>query len=158
MDGLLNINPFWIWLGLACLFLAIEVLIAPSGFFLCLGSAAALVALVVLLVPSLPWLWALTLFAVLAVIAGWLWWRLVRKKIGQDADEKSTSLNVKTRQLIGYRGVLEEAVRAGKGRLKVNDSPWLVQAEADYPAGTLVEVVDVKGITLVVRAVDITKM
>lgn len=153
---LLNINPFWIWLGLACLFLAIEVLIAPSGFFLCLGSAAAIVALVVLIVPSLPWLWVLTLFALLSVIACWLWWRLVRKKIGQDADEESTSLNVKTRQLIGYRGVLEDSMQAGRGRLKVNDSPWLVQADTDYPAGTLVEVVDVKGITLVVRAVDKT--
>lgn len=153
-NALLNVNPLWVWLGLACLFLAIEVLLAPSGFFLCLGSAAAIVALAVLLFSSLTWLWALTLFAVLSVIACWLWWRLIRKKGGQAADEETAELNVKSRQLVGYRGILESGLKAGKGRLKVNDSPWLVEAEQDYPAGTLVEVVAVKGITLHVKAVE----
>ena len=147
---LLQINPFWIWLGLAFVLLAVEVLLAPTGFFLCMGTAAAVVALVTLLVPALSWLWALTLFAVLTVVAGWVWWKLVRKrgKAGED-----DSLNVKTKQLLGYRGVLSEDIRAGRGRIRINDSHWPVEADEDYPAGTRVEVVAVKGITLKVTAV-----
>ena len=151
---LLTVNPFWIWLGLACLLLAIEMLLAPTGFFLCLGSAAAIMALVTLLIPGISWLWALTVFAALSVIACWLWWRLIRKKSDREEDGKDGSLNVKSRQLVGYRGVLEQGLVAGKGKLKVNDSPWLVEAPEDYPAGTVVQVVDVKGITLLIRAVD----
>lgn len=157
MESLLpGINPFWIWLGLACIFLAIEVIIAPSGFFLCLGTAAAIVALVVLIAPELPWLWTLTLFAALSVIASWAWWQLVRKKLNRDKErgEEDQRLNVKTRQLIGYRAVLTQDIKAGRGRLRVNDSPWPVEADSDYPAGTRVEVVEVNGITLKIRAVE----
>jgi len=155
MDAFFSgINPLWFWMGLACVLLALEVLVGTSGFFLCLGSAAAVMALAVLFIPSLTWLWALTFFAALSVIACWFWWRLIRKKSGPGTEEDEQVLNIKTRQLIGYRGVLEIDLRAGKGRLKVNDSPWLVEAGEDYPAGTLVEVVDVKGITLMVKAVE----
>lgn len=149
---LLNVNPLWVWLGLACLLFAIEVLIVPLGFFLCLGTAAAVVGLLVLIFPSLPWLWAMTLFALISVIACWIWWRIVRKKQNAMGEDERLALNTKTKQLIGYRGVLEQPLKAGKGKLKVNDSPWLVEADRDYPAGTQVEVVDVKGITLIIRA------
>lgn len=148
-----SINPLWVWVGLACLFLAVEALLAPSGFFLCLGTAAAVMAGATLLVPGISWLWALTIFSALSVIACWIWWRVIRKKSRSGEDEKESSLNEKSRQLIGYRGILEKDLRAGKGRLKVNDSPWLVEAEVDYPAGTVVEVTGVKGITLLVKAV-----
>lgn len=148
-----DINSFWAWLGLACLLLAVEVLIVPSGFFLCLGSAAAAVALLLFILPDISWLWASSIYACLAVLSIWLWVAIIRKRRAVRLSEQSEQLNMKTRQLIGYRAELTEAVKAGRGRIRVNDSPWMVEAEADYPAGTIVEVVDVKGITLLVKAI-----
>ncbi len=153
MDALINIiSPVWLWFGLACLLLAVEVLIAPSGFFLCCGTAAAIVAFTVFLFPAMPWLWSLSFFALLLIIACYVWWKLLRHKFGAHRETPADMLNVKPRQLVGYRAALAEPIKAGRGRLKVNDSPWPVEAEIDYPAGTLVEVTEVKGITLKVKA------
>jgi membrane protein implicated in regulation of membrane protease activity len=148
-----DIEPFWFWLGLACLLLAMEALIVPTGFFLCLGTGAAVVALVAFLFPDIGWLWALTLFAVLTVIASGVWWALVRERFSKPSSEEP-ALNLKTKQLVGYEGVVSEAVRNGRGKMRVNDSPWMVEADEDYPAGTRVVVVAVKGITLQVRALE----
>lgn len=149
-----NISPYWIWLGLGCLLLAVEVLIVPIGFFLCLGSAAVIMAALTFLFPGLSWLWALSIYSALSVLSIWFWFAVIRKRRSTRDKEENELLNVKTRQLIGYRGELLEALKGGRGRIKVNDSPWMVQAEKDYPAGTLVEVTDVAGITLIVRAVE----
>lgn len=153
MDTLLqNITPFWFWLALCCLFMAVEVLVVSTGFFLCLGTSAGVVALLAFLFPSLSWLWAGFVFSVLAVASGLFWWYILHKKLGRTRERENT-LNMKMRQLIGHRAVLAEPIRAGRGRLRVNDSDWPAQAEADYPAGTLVEVTDVQGIVLRIRAV-----
>jgi membrane protein implicated in regulation of membrane protease activity len=147
-----NIAPFWIWLILACAFLVMEAQIVPSGFLLCLGTAAGAVAALAFFLPDLPWLRALALFALFTVAAGWIWWKVLRKKRGRNAVEEDEGLlNVKTRQLVGYRAVLSEDVKDGLGRIRVNDSPWPVRADSDYPAGTLVEVTEVHGITLKVK-------
>lgn len=151
-DFLQNIAPHWLWLALACLLLAVEVLIVPSGFFLCLGTSAGVVALVVWLLPELSWLWALGIFSALMVLSCWLWWRLLRKRRAAVAREEKETLNVRDRQLVGYRSALTEDMRDGRGRMKVNDSPWTVEADENYPAGTEVVVVEVKGIILKVRA------
>lgn len=148
-----NVSPHWIWLTMGCLLLAVEALVVPLGFFLCLGSAAVVMAALTFAFPALSWLWALSIYSALAVLSIWFWFAVIRKRRSARDKERDEVLNVKTRQLIGYRTELAEAVKAGRGRIRVNDSPWPVQAEEDYPAGTLVEVVDVKGITLVVRAV-----
>ena len=150
-----NIAPFWIWLTLACAFLVLEALVMPSGYLLCLGTAALGVAALVFFLPDLSWLWSLALFALFTVVAGWVWWKALRKKRGRNlVEEDEGLLNVKTRQLVGYRAVLTEDVKDGRGRIRINDSPWPVRADADYPAGTLVEVTAVQGITLKVRKCD----
>ena len=135
MIALQTISAYWVWLALACLFLAIEVLLVPSGFFLCLGTAAAIMSGVTFFVPDLSWLWALTLFSVLLVAACFVWFKVLRKRFNSGSDDDKSSLNVKTRQLVGYRTVLTEAITAGRGLIRVNDSPWPVEAEEDYPAG-----------------------
>ena len=148
-----SLQPYWFWLALAFILLAVEVLIVPSGLFLCLGTSAALVAAIRFFVPGLPWLWALTLFAVLLVLSSLFWWKVMRKRKPHE-DEANKHLNVKTRQLIGYRALLDADIKDGRGKLRVNDSHWPVEADADYPAGTRVEVVDVTGITLRVKPVE----
>jgi len=148
-----SLQSYWFWLAFAFMLLAIEVLIAPTGFFLCLGTSAALLAAVLFFLPNMSWLWALTLFSALTVLSCLFWWKVIRKRSKVRQEEDVGTLNVKTRQLVGYRAALDEDTKGGRGRIRVNDSHWQVEAEADYPAGTLVEVVEVKGITLRVRAV-----
>lgn len=145
-----NIALYWYWLVLTGIFLAVEALIVPLGLFLCLGSAAGVVALLTFLFPGLGWLWSLSIFAVLLVCSSWLWWKVLRKK----SNNQDSALNVKTRQLLGYRGVLEEDIKGGRGRLRVNDSSWPVTADTDFPAGTKVVVTGVNGTILSIREAD----
>lgn len=154
MEALLHgIRPFWVWLTLACLFLAVEVLVLPSGLLLCLGTSSLLVAGLTYFAPAISWLWAVTIYSALTVASGLFWWFVLRRRAEQRKDG-DPRLNRKIRQLTGHRAVLEEPVRNGRGRLRVNDSAWPVEADRDYPAGTRVEVVAVKGITLIVKAVE----
>lgn len=152
-EFLSGFDSFWAWLALACFFLAVEVLAVPSGLFLCLGTAAGIVAAVTYFFPELSWMWSVSLFSFITVIAGYGWWQFFRKRMLRKPEEGET-LNAKTQQLIGYRAVLTEPVIAGKGRIRVNDSAWPVQADVDYPAGTKVEVTAVNGITLKIKAVE----
>ncbi|MDL2316587.1 NfeD family protein [Desulfovibrio sp. OttesenSCG-928-A18] len=148
-----KLDVFWIWLTVAFMFLAIEVLIVPSGFFLCLGTAAGVLAVVTFFVPDLTWLWAVSIYSVVLVVTGYAWWGFFRKHVRKNKSE-AENLNVKTAQLIGYTGLLSSDMKAGRGRMRVNDSPWSVTADEDYPSGTKVKVVDVTGITLKVAKVD----
>ena len=150
-EFLTTLQPYWLWLALACMLLAVEVLIVPSGLFLCLGTSAALMAAIRFFVPGISWLWALTLFSILIVLSSLFWWKVMRKRRAHEDEEH---LNIKTRQLIGYRALLDADIKDGRGKLRVNDSHWPVEADADYPAGTRMEVVDVKGITLRVKPVE----
>lgn len=147
-------RPFWMWLILACVFLAIEVVVVPlGGFFLCIGSAAAIVSVVAFFVPDISWQWAVALFSVLMVIAIALWWKFIQKRRAAGKNSTEETLNSREKLMIGYQAVLTEAILHGRGKMKVQDSPWPVEAEEDYPAGTRVEVVEVNGITLKIRAI-----
>jgi len=149
-----SLQPYWLWLALAFMLLAIEVLMLPSGLFLCLGTAAALMGAIRFFAPGMSPLWALTLFSILLVLSSLFWWKVMRKQRTAHEAGEDGHLNVKTRQLIGYRAALDEDIKGGRGKLRVNDSHWPVEADADYPAGTRVEVVAVKGITLRVKSVE----
>ena len=148
-----HIAPFWLWFILGGLLLAAEVLIVPSGFLLCIGTAACVVGGISFF-ANLPLVWELSLFALISVISCYGWWTILRKRRGGVDHADGSALNVKTQQLAGYRAVLAEPLKNGRGRLRVNDSSWPVEADADYPAGTRVEVVEVRGITLKIKAVE----
>lgn len=145
---------FWIWLVLGGALLIAEVLLVPSGFSLCVGTAACVVGITTFFFPGISLVWELSLFALLSVVSCYAWWTILRKKRGGVDHADQGVLNVKTRQLVGYRAVLAEGLKNGRGRLNVNDSSWPVEADADYPAGTRVEVTEMKGITLKIKAVE----
>lgn len=151
MNVILNgIEPYWIWFGVACLLLAIEVLIVPTGFFLCLGTSAVLMAVLVFFVPSLSWLWMVSIYSALIVCSCLFWMKVIR---GRPKEADSDRLSRRADQLVGSILVLDQHIKNGRGRVKIQDSPWPVEAAEDYPAGTRVEVTRITGITLtVVRA------
>jgi membrane protein implicated in regulation of membrane protease activity len=148
--------PYWAWFILGGILLAVEVLITPSGFFLCIGTAACIAGGISFLFADLPLVWIISLCALFSISACYGWWSFLRGRRGgvNHADGNDDTLNVKVRQLAGLRATLPEDLKNGKGRIRINDSFWPVEAQSDYPAGTWVEVLKVDGITLKVKKVE----
>ncbi|MGL9721751.1 NfeD family protein [Symbiopectobacterium sp.] len=148
---LLAENAHWVWLSLGGLLLAAEML-GASGYLLWSGVSAVIIGLLTWVLP-LPWAWQGTLFAVLTIIIALLWWYWLRSRSRRIAD--ATLLNQRSRQLIGVRATVTEAVEDGIGRARIGDSTWRIKTDEALPVGTTVEVIAVDGITLHVRALKV---
>ena len=72
MMELILTHPHVFWLTLGGLLLAAEML-GGNGYLLWSGVAAVIVGLVVWLLP-LGWEWQGLMFALLTLLAAWLWW------------------------------------------------------------------------------------
>ncbi|GAB7261152.1 NfeD family protein [Dickeya ananatis] len=139
-------NAHWFWLSLGGLLLAAEML-GAAGYLLWSGVAALLTGILAWLLP-LDWAWQCIAFAVLTVIAALLWWQWLRRRLEK---QPSPVLNQRGQQLIGLHTTLSEPLINGFGRVSIGDSSWRIQAEQDLPAGTMVEITAVEGITLQVK-------
>ena len=123
-------HPHIFWLSLGGLLLAAEML-GGNGYLL--------------------WSeWQGVIFAVLTLLAAWLWWKWMAKRVREQKPADS-QLNQRGQQLVGRRFVLESSLVNGRGHMRVGDSSWPVNAIEDLPAGTHVEVIAVEGITLYIR-------
>lgn len=149
MMELILTHPHVFWLTLGGLLLAAEML-GGNGYLLWSGVAAVIVGLVVWLLP-LGWEWQGLMFALLTLLAAWLWWRWLAQRVREQKPADS-QLNQRGQQLVGRRFTLDNALINGRGHMRVGDSSWMVSADTDLPAGTPVEVVAVEGIVLIVRA------
>jgi len=67
-----------------------------------------------------------------------------------DEPDAAQGLNARGRGLIGRTFTLEQTMRGGEGRVRVDDSSWRVTGP-DFLAGTEVRVVRVEGATLVIE-------
>lgn len=150
MIALLFEHAYIFWLSLGGLLLAAEML-GGNGYLLWSGVAAVITGLLVWLVPF-GWEWQGVLFAVLTLIAAWLWWLWLSKRLRAQKPADAT-LNQRGQQLVGRRFTLDTALENGRGHMRVGDSSWPVSAETDLPAGAKVEVIAVEGITLRVKPV-----
>lgn len=144
----LLVHPHIFWLSLGGVLLAAEML-GGNGYLLWSGVAAIVTGLLVWLLPF-GWEWQGVLFALLTLVAAWLWWRWLTNRVRQQPRADS-QLNQRGQQLVGKVFTLETALRNGRGHMRVGDSSWPVLADDDLPAGCRVEVVAVEGITLKVR-------
>ncbi|MBS0590473.1 MAG: NfeD family protein [Proteobacteria bacterium] len=136
------------WWILALVLIGAELL-APGYFLIWIGFAAAALGVVTLFAPDLPLLAQAILFAALALLSCFVYWRFVRKIVGESSDQPL--LNRRAAQFIGRRYTLETAIVGGRGKVRIGDSPWLAEGP-DLPAGSEVEVVGVDGTTVTVRA------
>ena len=148
MNEFLSLAEFWHWWVLAVALLALEVA-APGTFFLWLAVAAAVVGLVVLVLPDLYWQVQVLLFAVTGVAAV-VAWRIYARRRPQTSDDPT--LNRRGEQYVGRIYHLTEAIRDGRGRMKVDDTMWRI-AGPDLPAGAKVRVAGVEGTVLRVESV-----
>ncbi|MFJ5979574.1 NfeD family protein [Enterobacter cancerogenus] len=149
MIELIVAHPHAFWLSLGGLLLAAEML-GGNGYLLWSGVAAVITGLVVWLLP-VGWEGQGVLFAVLTLVAAWLWWRWLNKRVSEQKPADA-HLNQRGQQIVGRRFTLDTTLVNGRGHMRVGDSSWPVVAGEDLTAGTQVEVMAVEGITLRVRA------
>ena len=135
------------WAVVALLLLAAETL-APGAFMLWLGFAAAAVFVLVLVLPDLPVLAQVVAFLGLSFLSIQVYRTRFR---GRSRESDQPMLNRRAEQLIGRVVPLERAIVNGSGRVQIADAYWDV-AGPDLPAGSVVRVVAVDGMTLKVQA------
>ncbi|WLI79005.1 NfeD family protein [Kosakonia sp. H02] len=151
MAALLLDHTYLAWLTLGGLLLAAEML-GGNGYLLWSGVAAVVTGLLAWVIPF-SWEWQGVLFAVLTMLAAWLWWHWLSGRV-KEQKPADASLNLRGQQLMGRRFQLDSALVNGRGHMRVGDSSWPVSAEDDLAAGTRVEVIAVEGITLRIKAVN----
>ncbi|MDU4352877.1 NfeD family protein [Phytobacter diazotrophicus] len=149
MIAVLFEHAYIFWLSLGGLLLAAEML-GGNGYLLWSGVAAVVTGLLVWLVPF-GWELQGVIFAVLTLIAAWLWWLWLSRRV-RDQKPADASLNQRGQQLVGRRFILDNALVNGRGHMRVGDSSWPVSAGSDLPAGSKVEVIAIEGITLHIKA------
>ncbi len=76
--------------------------------------------------------------------------RALTRRPGEEPRDRP-ALNRRGEALVGRVFTLEEPIRDGAGRVRVDDSSWRVQGP-DLPSGASMRVVRVDGATLVVEA------
>jgi len=127
----------WSWWIVGLVFLGLEILI-PGVFLLWIGLAAIVVGAVSLGFWNAEfWGWQLQLmiFAVLAIA-----FALVGRRIsGSNTESDQPMLNRRVEGLVGRTATLEEPITEGKGRIRLDDTTWIVQGP-DMPAGARVRI------------------
>jgi len=144
-----SLHPAWAWLVLGIALIVVEML-SGTFFFLFIGMGALLVAL---LTGTLG-LGAVAqglCFGAAAAVAAMAWYKVrpnPEDRIEQLAGAKD--LNNRLARFVGREAVLEQDMRNGQGRVRLDDSYWTVTG-ADLPAGTRVKVTAVEGMLLHVQ-------
>jgi len=139
----------WAWWVLGIVLLILEVLL-PGVFLVWIGIAAILTgALSLLLWEQAAWTWQLqwTIFALLSLAAALVGRRIVRSR-GNMSDQPY--LNQRGRSLIGRTATLEQPIREGRGRIRLDDTVWTVEGP-DLPVGARVRVTASNGRDLTVE-------
>lgn len=149
MIEMITAHPHVFWLSLGGLLLAAEML-GGNGYLLWSGVAAVMTGLLVWLLPF-GWEWQGALFAVLTLVAAWLWWRWLNRQV-RSQKPADAALNQRGQQLVGKRYTLDDTLINGRGHVRIGDSSWPIIADEDLIAGTRVEVIAVEGIRLRVKA------
>lgn len=103
MIELIVAHPHAFWLSLGGLLLAAEML-GGNGYLLWSGVAAVITGLLVWLIP-LDWAWQGALFAVLTLVAAWLWWRWLSTRV-KAQKPVDAHLNQRGQQIVGKRFTL----------------------------------------------------
>lgn len=144
----LELGP-WSWWVLGLVLLAAEILM-PGVFLIWIGIAAIIVGCLSLLFWSDPfWVWQvqILIFAMLAVVAA-IGGRRIMARSGK-SDEPL--LNKRGASLVGRTATLSEPISEGRGRIRIDDTTWVVSGP-DLPVGTQVRVVESTGRELRVEA------
>jgi membrane protein implicated in regulation of membrane protease activity len=146
--NLYSAQPFWIWLALGVILLAVEAA-ASTEWLLWPAVSAGIVAVLTALGLRLGITGELILFAALTVAATLLSRRLIQRVNPDDAPD----INDRDLRLVGQRAKVVEAFSNGRGRVFISGAEWPAEIEGDAPpTGESVIVDSVAGPLLKVRA------
>jgi inner membrane protein len=140
--------PFWYWAIFGAVLGVIEVAV-PAMVCIWLAAAALGVAAIAWRYPGLAWEHQALIFAALAV-ASVVLGRAACARVGSPQSEMR--LNRRAESYIGRLFTLDGAIVDGRGRLRVDDTVWLV-AGPDLPAGTRVRVTGAENTVLRVEPI-----
>jgi inner membrane protein len=140
--------PYWYWAVLGAVLAVIEVAV-PAMVCIWLAAAALGVAAISWRYPGLAWEHQALIFAVLAIASV----ALGRTAFAHTrASVSARHLNRRGESYIGRMFTLDGAIIDGRGRLRVDDTVWLV-AGPDLPAGTRVRVTGTENTLLLVEPI-----
>lgn len=120
-------QPFWIWLAVGVLLLAVEAMFSTE-WLLWPAVAAGLVAVMTAVGVRLGLPGEVAVFAVLTVIATLLSRRLIQK-----ANPDGVDINDRDSRLIDQRARVVEAFVGGRGRVFVSGAEWPAVIEGEAP-------------------------
>ena len=139
-------QPFWIWLAVGVLLLAVEAMFSTE-WLLWPAVSAGVVAVMTAAGVRLGLPGEVAVFAVLTVIATLLSRRLISK-----ANPDGPDINDRDSRLVGERARVVETFVAGRGRVFISGAEWPAQIEDTAPEpGQDVLVTAVDGPLLTVR-------
>lgn len=142
----------WNWFFLGILLFALETFV-PGVHFLWFGLAATVVGALALaagpagFAEAFSWPVQLVVFALISVLTVFWVKRYARPESAKSDEPK---LNVRGAQYIGRLVAVEDAIKNGRGRVRVGDTVWPAQGE-DSACGARVRVTGVNGTALVVE-------
>jgi membrane protein implicated in regulation of membrane protease activity len=141
LESLYFSHPFWIWMAVAAIFLAVE-LPTGTGWLLWPSACAALMGVLMLTGVRLGFGGEIALYAALTAVA-----TLVSRRFFPRKPHTTPDINDRTGALIGKTGQAVAAFHDGRGRVLVDGAEWDAEIEfGDAPAaGGTVEVVRVLG-------------
>ena len=151
MDAIANVFTHygpWLWFAAAVALLVLETIV-PGVHFLWFGLAAGAVGALALVTP-LAWPVQMILFALISIASVFVVRRFARP---ENAATDEPVLNIRGAQYIGRQVEVVDAIRNGRGKVRVGDTVWGAQGE-DARAGAKVEVTGVNGTVLVVAKID----
>ncbi|MGE3318938.1 MAG: NfeD family protein [Candidatus Berkiella sp.] len=149
MKDLFTHLVFWHWLAFALILAILDVVLGVNFLFVWCGLAAALVGVLLLLIPKLGWELQFIVFGI-GVLASLVGWRTLNKRAAKKSDQPQ--LNRRASQYIGRTFTLDVPIVNHRGKVRVDDTQWVVEG-ADMEVGTTVKVVGVDGVILKVEKV-----
>ncbi len=145
MEGFSLLSPSWLnWCALGILLMILEIA-TPGVMLIWFGLGALLCALISWAFGIEAWQIQALIFCVLSVISVFVGRKFIRK-----AAPQSNALNNRLQRYVGKKAALETALKNGHGRVKLDDTYWIVTGP-DLPAGAEVTVVRVEDGSLVVE-------
>lgn len=152
MDALTDLHaaqPYWIWLALGVLLLAVEAALSTE-WLLWPAVSAGVVAVVTALGLPLDFTGEVALFAALTVATTVMSRRLIQRVNPSDAPD----INARDLRLIGQKAQVVQGFVDGRGRVLVSGAEWVAEIEGAAPAaGESVVVEGFEGSKLKVRVV-----
>ena len=140
-------QPFWIWLAIGVLLLAVEAMFSTE-WLLWPAVSAGVVAVMTAAGVRLGLPGEVAVFAVLTVIATLLSRRLISK-----ANPDGPDINDRGSRLVGQRARVVETFVSGRGRVFISGAEWPAEIVGEAPVeGQDVVVIRVNGSLLTVQS------